>query len=257
MSIQTNISVVVITFNEEANLNRCLKSVRDVADEIIVLDSNSTDNTKAIAQQYNAKIYTQEFKGYGVQKNDANSFASFEWILSLDADEALSAELIAEIKKWKMHPPQHQAYLFSRLNNYLGTWLKYGGWYPDKKIRLFHIQAGEWTNLSVHEYWQPKETTSIGTMKGDILHYTYTTIAQHMKKIEQYSELSAIYAISKGKQMSFIKAMLGFIWFFIHKYFIRLGFLDGKMGYFACKMAAFEKWLKYQKIYWYNKNPNL
>ena len=132
------LSVVIITFNEAGHIRQCLESVRSVADEVIVLDSYSTDDTVMLAEQAGARVYRQAFKGYGVQKNDANRLAAHTWVLSLDADEVLTPELAAEIQAFKNTVPPADAYAIPRLNNYLGKWLRHGGWYPDAKIRLFN-----------------------------------------------------------------------------------------------------------------------
>lgn len=249
---ESKISVVIITFNEAAFIERCIKSVVAIADEIIVLDSFSTDATVTLAKQAGAKVSQQHFRGYGLQKNDANALASHTWILSLDADEELSPELCAEIANWKQTMPTKDAYSMPRLNNYLGKWLRYGGWYPDAKLRLFRKDKGAWVAQSVHEYWKPNAEIATGNFSKPILHYTIQSLAQHLRKIEQYSELSAIAAVANGKTISIWKAFFGPIWLFFHRFIIRGGFLDGKIGYLACRMVCFEKWLKYQKIRLYH-----
>jgi len=243
------LSVVVITFNESKMIASCLEAAQKVADEIIVLDSCSTDDTVVIAQSFGAKVFVQPFAGYGKQKNDAISFSSHNWILSLDADEILTPELIAEILELKAKGWVKSAYEVPRLNNYLGSWMRHGGWFPDAKIRLFDKTKGSWKQLSVHEYWEPLDANvTVGRLKQHMLHYTMTDMTQHLQKIEKYSQLSAEFAHEKGKKCSWLKLQLGSQWFFFQRYILKKGFLDGYHGYLFCKMAAFEKWLKYAKI---------
>jgi len=241
------ISVVVITLNEEKNLARCLDSVKNVADEIIIVDSLSTDNTVAIAHRYHAKVIQRAFTGYGDQKNFADLQATNDWILSLDADEALSPALeqsILEVKK----TPQYNAYLMPRLTNYCGKWIKHGGWYPDKKLRLFDRTKGTWKSANIHEYWQLDNTAeSTGLLKGDLLHYSYYTIADHVSVISKFTEISAREAAMNNKDCSLLKIWIGPKWNFITNYLFRLGFMDGYYGYIVCKLSAYATMVKYIK----------
>lgn len=250
------ISVVIITYNEEKMLAQCLESVQQIADEIIIVDSESTDKTTAIAQQFGARVVTQSFLGYGAQKNFANDLATASWILSVDADECLSPHLIQELLAWKkLDQVENIAYRIPRLNQYLGRFMKHGGWYPDAKVRLFKKNVGYWSADQVHEVWVSQvEDGAMGLFKGDLLHYTFLTVKQHLEKIEKYTELAAHSAVCKGKQVGLLKAIIGPKWTFLHRYFIRLGFLDSYEGYLLCKMASFEKWLKYHKIRKYHKD---
>lgn len=242
------LSVVVITFNEENNLSRCLESVKDIADEIIVVDSYSTDKTIEIATSYGAKIYYQQFLGYGAQKNFANQLSTHDWILSLDADEELTPTLsnnIAAIKK----APSYNAYQFSRLTNYCGKWIKHSGWYPDKKIRLFNKTKGAWYSEQVHEHWELYDKTEkTGELKGDLLHYSYYSISDHIIRIEKFTELSSRAAVASGKKCSLLKLWLIPKWNFFRDYVIKLGFLDGMAGYTICKLTYYTYFVKYTKI---------
>lgn len=242
------LSVVVITFNEEKNLRRCLDSIKGIADEIIVVDSNSTDKTVAIATEYGATIIQQTFLGYGAQKNFANQHATNDWVLSLDADEEVTSTLqkrIAEIKE----TPQYNAYQFSRLTNYCGKWIKHSGWYPDKKTRLFNKTKGEWYSEQIHEHWELYDKTErIGELSGDLLHYSYRSISDHIIKIEKFTELSSRAAVESGKKCSLLKLWLVPKWNFFRDYIIRFGFLDGMAGYTICKLTYYTYFVKYTKI---------
>jgi glycosyltransferase involved in cell wall biosynthesis len=227
------LSIVIITFNEERNLARCLDSVKEIADEIVVVDSFSTDNTAAIAGRYNAKVIQHPFIGYGQQKNFATQQATNDWILSLDADETLTPELQQSIREVKMNP-DFSVYEMSRLTNYCGKWIKYCGWYPDKQTRLYNRTKGKWEEPKVHEYWRlDNEKEEGGTLKGDILHYSFRNINEHLKKIEKYSELAARESVDE--------------------YFLQLGFLDGFYGYTICRLSVYATFLKYSKIRLYYK----
>ncbi len=241
------LSVVIITLNEEKNIERCIRSVQSVADEIVVVDSLSADDTVAIARRLGAKIVLQRFLGHLEQKNFATEQAKYDWVLSIDADEELSAELAEEIKKIKSNPTA-QAYHFNRLNNYCGHWIKHGGWYPDRKIRLYNRKAGTWKGENPHDRWTLHDNNERPSLlKGDLLHYSYSSISDHLKKIEKYSDIAARQKVNKGEDCSILKIWLGPKWKFVKDYIIRLGFLDGYWGYIVCKLSSMENLAKYAK----------
>ncbi len=248
------LSVVIITLNEERNLDRCLQSVKGIGDEIIVVDSGSTDNTVAIAESYGAKVIVQPFLGYIAQKNFATEQARFDWVLSLDADEALSPELEQSVRNVKQNP-KSDAYSLSRLTNYCGNWIKHAGWYPDKKIRLYNRTKGAWKGEQIHEYWELHNNSSdgIAALKGNLLHYSYYTISDHLKQIEKFSELLARRAVQADKSSSLFKVLFAPGWKFFTSYIIQLGFLDGYAGYLVCKLSAFATFVKYSKIRQYSR----
>ncbi|MBC7553155.1 MAG: glycosyltransferase family 2 protein [Taibaiella sp.] len=246
------LSVVIITYNEEKNLARCLISLKEVADEIIVADSFSTDNTKKIANSYNANVVDQEFLGFGAQKNFATAYASNDWILSLDADEALSPELRKSIQAIKQQPA-FDVYEMTRLTKYCGQWIRHSGWYPDKQTRLYNRTKGKWIEKKVHEFWKPDNDEKTGLLSGDLLHYSYSSISEHLKKIEKYTELGAIDAVINGKEVSILKMLFSPFWHFFYEYFIRRGFLDGFNGYVICKLSAYAAFSKCTKIRLYSK----
>jgi glycosyltransferase involved in cell wall biosynthesis len=247
------ISAVIITLNEERNLERCLKSLIGVADEIVVLDSHSTDRTIDIANQYNASIYQEKFTGYVRQRNIANEKAAHDWILALDADEELTPELARSILEVKQNT-KYDAYQFSRLTNYCGKWIKHCGWYPDKKIRLVNRTKGSWKGEQVHEYWGMHDSTAkIGHLKGDLLHYSFYTISDHVRQIEKFTEMSARAAVENGKSCSILKILIAPQWGFFVSYVVRFGILDGYYGLLVCKLSAYASLLKYSKIRQYSK----
>lgn len=247
------ISVVVITFNEEKNLARCLGSVAGIADEIVVVDSSSTDKTQAIALSFGARVISHSFEGYARQKNFATAQAAHDWILSLDADEALTDTLKNSILAVKNNAA-HNVYRIPRLTNYCGKWIKHCGWYPDYQTRLYNRTKGAWQDLKVHEYWKPNDDDNVkGTLKGDLLHYSFDSISTHKKKIEKYTELAAQAAIEKGKSAGILKVIFSPVWHFISEYFFRLGFLDGYYGFVICRLSAYSAYLKYSRIRNYSR----
>ena len=186
--------------------------------------------------------------GYVKQRQFADEQAQYDWILAIDADEVLSPELEQGILSIKQNPLL-DAYRFSRLNNYCGKWIKHSGWYPDKKLRLFNKTKGAWKGEMVHEYWeQHNKNAKVGYIKGNLLHYTYYTISDHIKQIEKFTEMSARAAVANGRDCSILKVWLGPKWVFFSMYFLKLGFLDGYAGLLICRFNAFSSMIKYAKI---------
>lgn len=240
------ISVVIITFNEEKNIGRCLRSVSGVADEIIVLDSLSTDRTREICQQFKVAFIEQPFLGHVEQKNKALEYATYPHVLSLDADEALSDELkqsIIEIKNnW-----QHDGYSFNRLTNYCGTWVRHCGWYPDRKLRLFDKRKGKWEGTNPHDRYILATDTQQHHIAGDLLHYSYYSIDQHIDQIKKFTSIMAQEQFKRGKAPALRKIVLNPLWCFIRQYIVRLGFLDGYHGLVICTLSACANFIKYAK----------
>jgi glycosyltransferase involved in cell wall biosynthesis len=245
------ISVIIITCNEERNIARCLESAKSIADEIIVVDSCSTDKTASIARDAGAQVIQRQFKCYGEQKNFATRQAANNWILSLDADEVLSRELQQSIRDLK--DTGYAAYEMPRMTNYCGKWIRHCGWYPDRQTRLYNRLKGKWEEKKVHEYWRPDDGAAKGLLKGDILHYSFTSLDQHLEKIQRYSELAARAAAEEGKSASILKILVSPKWHFFSEYFIKLGFLDGFYGYIICRLSAHAAFLKYSKTRLYHK----
>jgi len=241
------ISACIITYNEEKNIVRCIDALKQVADEIVVVDSFSTDNTVMLAEQQGAKVFQRAFTGYGEQKFFAQQQASHHWIFSVDADEVVSDELAASIRSFK-EKPQYDACYVNILPNYCGKWIRHCGWYPQPKLRLWNREKGSMVNSKVHEGIEMSgKDATIGKLRGDLLHYSYATISDHLRKIERYSELGARADAQRGKKISLLKLVVAPQWQFINDFIFRLGFLDGYYGYIVCKNNAFASFVKYAK----------
>jgi (heptosyl)LPS beta-1,4-glucosyltransferase len=240
------LSAVIATFNEEKNIARCLSSVKAVADEIVVLDSFSTDRTAKICEEHGVKFIQRGWEGYSASKNYANSLASYDWILSLDADEELSPELIRSILEVK-NGTELSNCSFNRLNNYCGKWIKHSGWYPDVKLRIFDRRHTSWQG-TIHEKPVSSIDAPVNHLKGDCLHYSYYTIEEHYRQAEKFASLSAANMFAKGKRSGpagpYIRAAAKFL----RNYIMKAGFLDGSAGYTVCRITAYETYLKYSRL---------
>lgn len=232
------LSVVIITYNEEANIRRTLASVQPlVADgkgEIIIVDSGSTDHTIEIAKSFGAKVFVEEWKGYAVQKNSAIDKATGDWILSLDADEEVEQSLLSEIARLRESVGADQAaisaFWIPRKNYFLGRWIKRGGFWPDPKLRLFRKGAAQFEERLVHEDAVLTEGIS-GELKFALIHHSYPTLSDYIDHINHYSSLGAEMAVARGRRgYSLFNVVLRPLATFIYNYFFRLGFLDGREG---------------------------
>lgn len=239
------ISAVIITKNEERNIRRCLESLQGVADEIIVLDSHSTDGTKAICAEFGVRFVEQDWLGYATTKNQGNSLATHDFVLSLDADEALSPTLREAILAVK--PKLENVYSFNRLTIYCGQEIRHCGWYPDRKPRLFRKGAAAWEGAYVHETLVPKADVPVQQLKGDLLHYSYYSIGEHVTRTNKYAELAAQRLVEGGKSGLLFKALFSPGFRFFKNYVLRLGFLDGFYGLVICTVSSWEVFLKYAK----------
>jgi glycosyltransferase involved in cell wall biosynthesis len=240
------LSVVIITFNEERNIDRCLNSVKDVADDIVVVDSFSTDRTEEICRRYGVNFIQRKWEGYSAAKNFGNSQAKYDWILSLDADEALSNELKQSILEKKKEGKIITA-SFNRITNYCGKWIRHCGWYPDIKVRIFDRRIVKWSGI-IHERLLIEPRQNIVHLKGNCLHYSYYSAEEHYRRAEKYSAISAQELYNRGKKVIWLMIYLKAILKFIHSYFIQLGFLDGAAGYTICRISAYATFLKYKKL---------
>ena len=241
------LSVVIITYNEEKNIARCLESVKDFADEIVIVDSFSKDRTREICSEYGAKVLKHHFTGHIEQKNWAFSHTSSNYILSIDADEVVSDTLRKSIIKTKQNW-KHDGYYFNRLNNYCGKWIKHGGWYPDQKLRLVDRRKGRWAGINPHDKFELVPVSKKQKLDGNLLHYTYPTIPEHIKQINRYTEIIATSYFHEGIRSNLLKIIFNPTWKFFRNYFLRLGFLDGFFGIILNANIAFETFLKYIKL---------
>ena len=240
------LSVVIITYNEEKNIKACLDAVMGLSDDIVVVDSFSTDKTREICENYsNVNFIQHKWDGYSKQKNYANSLVKYPYLLSLDADEVISKELMSSIKQIDTFKA---VYEFSRLTNYCGDWVHHCGWYPDTKIRIFPKEGSYWEGDFVHETLVIPKDLEIKRLAGDLLHYSYHTIEDHYNQIENYSSLHAEKMKYANKKASFLKLYISPVFKFFRTYFLELGFLDGKAGYDIARISAKAVRLKYQKL---------
>jgi glycosyltransferase involved in cell wall biosynthesis len=250
------LSVVIITFNEERNIGRCIDSIKDIADDIVVIDSFSNDQTETICKEKGARFVQHIFEGHIEQKNWAITQAQYPHILSLDADEALDDTLkksILSIKNdWK-----HDGYYINRLTNYCGHWVHHCGWYPDKKLRLWDSRKGKWAGTNPHDRYElvdgDKNTSHI---KGDILHYSYYTLDDHYKQVNYFTDILAKAQYKEGKKASLLVMVFSPIVKFIRDYFLKLGLLDGATGLTICRISAYATYLKYKKLRALNLSSN-
>jgi glycosyltransferase involved in cell wall biosynthesis len=242
------ITAVIITKNEERNIQRCLDSLKPVVDEIIVVDSNSTDNTVALCRQAGARVIVQDWLGYGPQKNLGHNAASHDYILSIDADEALDEQLAKCILEEKRKGLQG-IYQLSRFNYYYGRFIRHGADYPDKKIRLFNRTNTRWDEKEVHETLNIDPGQHITNLKGHLLHYTYYRFEEHITKINYYTSLAAQDYFRRGKKASVFKIIFSPLNTFIQSYILKRGFLDGLHGFTLAIMHAYATFARYVKLW--------
>ncbi len=247
LSGMQKLSAVIITFNEERNIARCLDSLQGVVDEIIIVDSFSTDTTQEIATKYNAVFIQHAFEGHIQQKNFALSQASNDFVISLDADEALSETLrnsILKVKKGQIS----DGYSMNRLSNYCGHWIRHGSWYPDKKLRLFDRRKVQWAGFNPHDKAEAIEGSVLNHLDGDILHYTYYTIEEHVRKLDYFSTIAAKAYFEKNKQAGWFDLAIRPGFAFFRDFILRAGFLDGYYGWVIARFTAHYTMQKYVKL---------
>jgi glycosyltransferase involved in cell wall biosynthesis len=255
MKIMPKISVVIITLNEERNIARCITSVLPFADEVVVIDSLSSDSTVEIAEEMGAKVIKQAFLGHIEQKNFALTHTSTSYIFSLDADEEVSERLCESILKVK-NDWTADAYSMNRLTNYCGQWIRHSGWYPDTKIRLFDKGKAKWGGRNPHDKIILDNDSGVLKLDGDLLHYSYYSISEHIKQMDKFSDIAAKAMYEEDKNVSFYKLYLSHCFKFMRNYFLKLGFLDGFYGYTICRIAAFETFLKYARLHMLRKKSD-
>jgi glycosyltransferase involved in cell wall biosynthesis len=238
------ISAAIITYNEERNIARAIESLR-CCDEIVVVDSGSNDRTVELAENHGARVVETHWRGYAAQKNFASQACSHDWVLSIDADEALSESLEGEIWQLKKNGPQFDGYTMPRLAQYLGRWILHSGWYPDRKVRLFDRRKAKWEGDYVHE--SVHVHGKIGHLETNLLHYTCSSLSEHLRTMDRYTTLAAEQIVAQGKLVT--KRNLAFdpAWTFFRTFVLQLGFLDGPEGLAIAYMAGIYTFLKYAK----------
>jgi glycosyltransferase involved in cell wall biosynthesis len=239
------LSVCLITLNEEQDLARALASLRDVADEIVVVDSGSKDRTCEIAAEFGARVFNRAWTNYSDQRNFAAAQASSDWIVALDADEELSPTLLESLRAWKKNVPAEVAYAVARKANYLGGWIHHSGWYPDLQVRLYRRDLVQFKG-TVHESLQV--SGPIGRLQGDLYHYTVSTLDEHAAKVENYTTLAAQQLFEAGRRSWLVPMVLAPLWTFLQKLLLRAGILDGYRGWLIAWMSARYVFLKYHKL---------
>lgn len=239
------ISVCLITLDEERNLPRALRSIEGIADEVVVVDCGSQDRTQEIAQAQGAKVVAREWTDFAAQKNFAAEAARNDWILSLDADEELSTDLRKSLLEWKQREPEFPVYEMARRAQYLGAWIKHCGWYPDRRRRLYHRNSAKFQGI-VHE--SLRFEGPCGRLRGDLLHYTMNSFAEHEDKVERYTTLAARQMYDAGKRSWRAAMWLAAPWAWFTTFVVRGGFLDGYRGWLISRMAARSVRLKFKKL---------
>jgi glycosyltransferase involved in cell wall biosynthesis len=248
------ISACIISFNEEQKIEDCLRSLDGIADEIIVVDSLSTDRTLEIAGRYTDRIYHQKFLGHVEQKNLAVSHATHDWILSLDCDERLAPELREAILTVKDELDERRAYRMARKTFYVYRWLNHC-WYPDRKVRLFNKRHARWGGTNPHDRVVLDEGIQVSDLAGDIQHYSFSSISEHLRTIDNFTEIGAREIIAKGKKVSLLSPLSHGLWTFIRLYFIKRGFLDGLAGFVVATLSFMHAFVKYAKVLLHQRKP--
>jgi glycosyltransferase involved in cell wall biosynthesis len=240
------LSVTIITKNEAADIGAALASVA-WADEIIVVDSESTDDTVAIARRHNARAEVRQWPGYIAQKNHAAAIASHDWILSLDADERVTPELASEIKALMDGEPRAAAFRMPRVTRHLGRWIRTTDWYPDYQTRLYDRRAAEWSGSYVHEAVTVRG--EIGRLRGELQHHAYRDIADHLDTIDRYTTLAARQMFEAGRRAGAADLAIHPLLAFLRNYIARGGFRDGAVGFLISRMNAYYVFLKFAKLW--------
>ncbi|MBI5788222.1 MAG: glycosyltransferase family 2 protein [Candidatus Schekmanbacteria bacterium] len=241
------LSVAIITLNEEENIRACLESVA-WADEIVVVDSGSLDNTREICREFNCRIIQKEWPGFGRQKNFAVSQCTHDWVLNIDADERLTPELQSEIRKLSEKcAPVYHGYYIARQNFFLGRWIKYGGWYPDYNLRLFNRREGKFNERQVHEAVQLNGNG--GYLTNPLQHYTYKSVSDYYQRMERYSNLAAQQMYQEGRMAGISGLLLHPLAAFFRMYFFKMGFRDGYYGLVLAGLYTAYTFAKYAKLW--------
>lgn len=241
------ISVVIITRNEAHIIANTLESVLPVTDDIVIVDSGSTDDTVAICKKFNARVIETDWQGYGINKNKGIDAARHDWILGVDADEAIDAELQQELLKLALDD-EDEVFDMRFKNFFCNKWIRYGEWGFDRHIRMFNRKKVRWNNVAVHENLVFPPGVKMTKLKGNILHYTVKDIHEYEAKTDNYARMNAEKYAAAGKKASFFKQYLSPLFGFLQHYIFRLGFLDGKKGYIIARTTARYTFLKYRYL---------
>jgi glycosyltransferase involved in cell wall biosynthesis len=250
------ISAVIITYNEEKNIGRCIDSLQGVADEILVVDSFSTDRTPEIVAERGAVYLANPFGGHIEQKNFAMAQARYDYILSLDADEALDDPLRRSILAIK-NDWQADGYTMNRRTNYCGQWIWHCGWYPDRKLRLWDRRKGRWGGVNPHDEVLMENGAKTLHISGDLLHYSFYSISQHLGQVNYFTDIMAKAQFEAGKRSNVLKVVISPVLKFIKSYLLQLGFLDGYYGLVICTISAHASFIKYAKLREYQKSKDV
>lgn len=245
------ISAVIITLNEEADIRRCLESVR-WADEIVVVDSGSTDHTLDICKEYGCRVFNHDWEGYARQKSFATGQAAYDWVLSIDGDEEITPELADEIRSVIASPDAASAYTMPRSNLFLSKWMRHGGWYPDRQLRLFRRGAGEFKDVPIHEHLVLDDPTArVGSLRNPMRHYTYPSVSDFMHRADLYTNIEVDAMLAKGRAPSHptLALMTAFPRKFAEVYIYKSGWRDGMHGFIAATLMATRVFMRYAKVW--------
>ncbi len=240
------ISAVIITKDEERNIEDCLQSLASVCDDIVVLDTGSKDKTCEIAKRCGARVESIEWLGYTASKNHANSLAANDWVLSIDADERLSKELAESISI--LQPRPNTVYQLDRFTNYCGHWVRFSGWYPEWKARLFDRREIAWQGDYVHEALAIPSTFTQQKLPGKLLHFSYYSVEEHVQRLQRYAELSAQQMHARGKRVSSLRPAVSAMFRFFSTLVLRQGWRDGWAGWQISRLGAREVYIKYRRL---------
>lgn len=243
------ISAVLITYNEEDKIEACLESLVGLCEDIVVLDSFSTDSTVELSSRFTDRIIQEEWRGYARQKQLATDFAEHDWVLSIDGDEKLSTRLRQELLEWKAKPDDenYNSYRLPRLTFFMGRWIRHTTWYPDWQVRLFRRSKAQWQGGSIHEGVTAEGVQ--GKFSGHLLHYTYSSISEYLVQLENFSSLSAIDYHKQGKKVGVLRLVLAPPSVFLKNYIARAGFRDSIPGLVVSILASVSTFFKYLKLW--------
>jgi len=241
-----SISALIIARDEARNIAEAIRSV-GFCDEVLVVDSGSTDDTVRIAEQAGARVLFNAWPGHVKQKNFAVQQARHDWVLSIDADERISPELAASIKAALADEPRVAGFETARRAFYLGRWIRHCGWYPDWRVRLFRRDCGQWEGIDPHDI--VKVNGPVQRLSGDILHYTYRDLSHHLQVIDRYTSIGAEQRAQRGRRAGLLDLLIRPPWTFIKKYVLKAGFLDGTAGLLICALSSYYVFLKYAKLW--------